>query len=611
MSGNVNRTTKAPLRLPDKIEYDKLIDPESQIRLLSIASNAETSPIHATLKTRYRSDTLPYNAISYTWGEPQLDKRIFVNGKPVDVRANCWYALWQARLHRITDLWIDALCINQDNAEEKSAQVAQMCEIFRGARCVYCSVGEHAQDSLWLCQQIRSAKFGLESKPIQSPGDADRNDLHMRADSSEEEDNEEMPELDSDHLDRFVTAYNKFSMRPYWHRLWTLQEALVGQRRELWCDTLRLEFQLVLDLPDHVTSRIKERNLECCDLGDLRYFSSLASKATAIPSSSSVLRVPEAGVFKKLCSKQCSDPRDLLYGSLVITNLPLVPDYSKSPCRVALEAIHRLVPEATHVLMHESKYDSRNWKPPATRLSLQGYREDMLQILKRMCIDGKGQVIAEDHIRRISEELDQTNYGDKSRTSIHLVYCGRVGQFRRDHLGRLYIEFNEVLSSHSFYASLRANPEFSHSTSALPTQRIFSHTGVEIGVTNAESSVADLLVPNGRFDYAKHQERFLVLKRSCFGLYEVTGQAFICRPLDSLMHEQWLTVGRSLMFYIELHIYLADFIVNCLQAIVPPSVDQDAWMNRCAIIDFNGFGERLHMKALRSLKMGVDERYEI
>ncbi|CAI0651959.1 unnamed protein product [Colletotrichum noveboracense] len=60
------------------------------------------------------------------------------------VRFNCWYALWQMRHHghtSNTSFWIDSLCINQDDDDEKGHQVAMMGVIFSSASSVAASLG--------------------------------------------------------------------------------------------------------------------------------------------------------------------------------------------------------------------------------------------------------------------------------------------------------------------------------------------------------------------------------------------------------------------------------------------------------------------------------------
>jgi hypothetical protein len=96
---------------------------------------------------------LSYAAISYTWGEPSDTTWIYVNDIPVTIRKNCHYALWQIRRQLLlrrpayAHFWIDSLCINQADVEEKSAQVSMMADIYERAFVVYACIGPPADGS--------------------------------------------------------------------------------------------------------------------------------------------------------------------------------------------------------------------------------------------------------------------------------------------------------------------------------------------------------------------------------------------------------------------------------------------------------------------------------
>jgi hypothetical protein len=81
-----------------------------------------------------RDDSISYEALSYTWGLPDVRENIVVNGRRLSVTVNLYLALQQLR-QRDEDriLWIDAVCIDQKNLKERSHQVQQMGEIYKQA----------------------------------------------------------------------------------------------------------------------------------------------------------------------------------------------------------------------------------------------------------------------------------------------------------------------------------------------------------------------------------------------------------------------------------------------------------------------------------------------
>jgi len=105
-------------------------------------------PDNQLLQCRLETSTLDnppdYEALSYMWGEPStFDDKIWVNDVLVTVRLNLLSALHAIRGHGKSErvLWIDALCINQKNPDERNYQVALMEHIYRKAKHVLVWLG--------------------------------------------------------------------------------------------------------------------------------------------------------------------------------------------------------------------------------------------------------------------------------------------------------------------------------------------------------------------------------------------------------------------------------------------------------------------------------------
>jgi hypothetical protein len=89
-----------------------------------------------------------YSALSYEWGpeEPPF-YWIRLNGHYLRVRKNLWRFLWVAHSALGSGreiegfLWVDAICINQDNMSERGHQVKLMGDIYSYARTVLAWLG--------------------------------------------------------------------------------------------------------------------------------------------------------------------------------------------------------------------------------------------------------------------------------------------------------------------------------------------------------------------------------------------------------------------------------------------------------------------------------------
>ncbi|PQE26099.1 hypothetical protein CJF30_00000833 [Rutstroemia sp. NJR-2017a BBW] len=62
-----------------------------------------------------------YEALSYAWGDSIQKQKLRVNGKVIEITQNLAFALQCVRDRNISrHLWVDAICINQNDDEEKS-----------------------------------------------------------------------------------------------------------------------------------------------------------------------------------------------------------------------------------------------------------------------------------------------------------------------------------------------------------------------------------------------------------------------------------------------------------------------------------------------------------
>lgn len=93
-------------------------------------------------------NSVPYEALSYTWGDDPETVDVLVNGCFFPVTVNLDAALRALRLSdKPRNLWVDAICINQKNIEEQGKQVGIMWKIYKAADCVVVWLGPEEGDS--------------------------------------------------------------------------------------------------------------------------------------------------------------------------------------------------------------------------------------------------------------------------------------------------------------------------------------------------------------------------------------------------------------------------------------------------------------------------------
>jgi hypothetical protein len=109
-----------------------------QIRVLKLLPDSLSRMKHVDLKKAFIS--APYYALSYSWGASAETFPFACDGRNLPVRQNLLQAL--SRLNDIVDgsIWIDAMCINQNDDEEKMAQIQMMTDVYKKALRVMVSL---------------------------------------------------------------------------------------------------------------------------------------------------------------------------------------------------------------------------------------------------------------------------------------------------------------------------------------------------------------------------------------------------------------------------------------------------------------------------------------
>ncbi|KAF2692280.1 HET-domain-containing protein [Lentithecium fluviatile CBS 122367] len=128
---------------PPLYEYTPLTDSHS-FRLLTIHPDTAPAPLDLSLTPVHFSDNLPsYEALSYVWGLEPGYKSATCNGRLLEnVTTNLYEALERLRgREEERVVWVDALCIKQDDDVEKSLQVRMMHHIYARARRVVVWLG--------------------------------------------------------------------------------------------------------------------------------------------------------------------------------------------------------------------------------------------------------------------------------------------------------------------------------------------------------------------------------------------------------------------------------------------------------------------------------------
>ncbi|KAI0006988.1 heterokaryon incompatibility protein-domain-containing protein [Xylariaceae sp. FL0662B] len=117
-----------------KAEYHYSPISDRSIRLLHVEPGSRQDPISCRLTVHGLDEIPPFDALSYTWGNTNIVKTISCDDQSLKVHLNAWSALLDLRREDVPrTMWIDAICINQADMDERSAQVQLMRDIYMRA----------------------------------------------------------------------------------------------------------------------------------------------------------------------------------------------------------------------------------------------------------------------------------------------------------------------------------------------------------------------------------------------------------------------------------------------------------------------------------------------
>jgi hypothetical protein len=352
-----------------RYEYTPLTADGSHIRLLRLlpgrfSDDLEVEIFHAPFPSY---EALIYEALSYVWGSTEDPRTILIRGGSRDIGpphliedSSC-FALEQSALNadpsdartlavtqnleialrhlRIIDrsrvIWIDAICINQDDVVERNAEVRRMGSIYSEASRVVVWLGPESDDSALVVQTMQMIGRGLEFSQAED-------DLRTKVGTgiSPFQNNPEASIIREVNW----TAIKNLIEREWFTRLWVVQEIrvaaqavmVVGDCNLSW-DIFRVAFDWIWMNVRTVTSIFDETYL--------RHLYLVINRSKPLTTMDLLLYA---------WNLKCLDPRDKVYALLGLldedVSLGIAPDYSLSKEEVYKDLVVRYT--------HETLYSS-------------------------------------------------------------------------------------------------------------------------------------------------------------------------------------------------------------------------------------------------------------
>ncbi|KAH7114192.1 heterokaryon incompatibility protein-domain-containing protein [Dendryphion nanum] len=228
---------------------------EGQIRLLKVQPEADGSQdIQCELETVNLKDNPSYVALSYTWGPPTAEAAdsgvtsiptyaIRCNGYAILITKNLYDFIWRFRHNpelNLQRLWVDSICINQQDPVERSTQVSFMASIYHSADTVIAWLGEedvYTQESFALIRTLATLckDCSKQIMPKNMSSEAFGVILGPLAD------------------DRVWNSLRRFWRRRYFRRTWIIQEVALAKKVIAKCGSHILDWDYIVEASRFLT----------------------------------------------------------------------------------------------------------------------------------------------------------------------------------------------------------------------------------------------------------------------------------------------------------------------------------------------------------------------
>lgn len=319
--------------------------------------------IRSSLSVVDLNSTPRFACLSYCWGDPRGLKRtnepigtassnlvMSINSKEVSIKRNLFDALihlWAITPTKLDPIWIDAVCINQEDLAERSQQVQLMRRIYSEAEEVLVWLGPATEREARAIPLIRT----LAAVPPERSDQAQR-----RSNDDDPYEILGIPPLAPDEL----AVVRQFYEREWFRRTWVIQEAVLARHINFYLGMDQLSWEEIVQATDSVlglstiwhhpslnfglvhatlhaeyAAKAQEPSLNPLAWGATRMIKDLRRNLN---------RVSERYVFDQFIKwlareKSATDPRDLIYGTLgIMAPMPgFVPDYKKDVQEVFTE----------------------------------------------------------------------------------------------------------------------------------------------------------------------------------------------------------------------------------------------------------------------------------
>lgn len=280
------------------------------------------------------NDLPEYVAISYTWGKLDEYAPVLIDNKYcLTVTKTLFGALTRLSSDQTLDFWADQLCINQYDLTERSQQVQLMSRIFEQSLITY----------IWLGHGDETSNAAFDLIRILDGCELDIGDVIDMYYHGSFEDVQKSLISSMDDVEKWDAALEgliQVSLRPWFSRLWTLQELVVSKDVKFICGKDHCSYASILRA-FYVAGTWRK--------GHMTRISNIELSATSRGRHRQGRRHHLLDILLETSEVyyECMDPKDRIYAVLALQNedgrCNITVDYDQTVQSLYLEVAKKLV----------------------------------------------------------------------------------------------------------------------------------------------------------------------------------------------------------------------------------------------------------------------------
>ena len=300
---------------PSECFLYKPLDPAlKEIRVLIVEPGGSDAPVRASVRhvSLVATPKPQYEAVSYAWGDRFARAEVILDERTISVPRSSEEALRSLRSRAIRmTLWIDALCIDQTNIDERNYQVALMKTIYLNASCTRVWLGQ--SDELTSLAFLHLDRL-LEQMRRETKDLSELSRMLFGASGDFVQANPPIP-LTED----AIIVIRGIIRRPWFSRVWVIQEASLPPRCLCHCGKLITPMLDILRVAAWIWHKFYYSDLEVIyNFTSIENAFNIWDRADHEHGRAATLKRSDFTFVIGICSNsfQASDPRDHIFALL-------------------------------------------------------------------------------------------------------------------------------------------------------------------------------------------------------------------------------------------------------------------------------------------------------